>query len=121
MQVGLDKLTVGFNGKGTHPDDYGSIQGNLPVPKSRVVYYFEALVKEAGEKGDITIGFTDEQFKMSKSPGCARPACLSDALQPGCITMHTSPQSVLSLIKHPSRVGSGRYRPASSQLQEQGR
>ena len=47
----------------------GSIQGNRPVPKTQVVYYFEVLVKDKGEKGDISIGFTDKQFKMGRAPG----------------------------------------------------
>ena len=76
LQVGRDKLTVGYIGKGAHPDDVGSIQGSWPVPKARVVYYFEVLIKAKGEKGDISIGFTDEHFKMGRAPGYMQSAVL---------------------------------------------
>ena len=60
-----------YTGPGRHGNDVGSIQGNYPVPKAQVVYYFELLVKEKGDKGDVSIGFADKHFKMGRAPGYA--------------------------------------------------
>ena len=71
VQVSRNKLVVKYTGPGRHGNDVGSIQGNFPVPKQRVVYYFELLVKEKGDTGDVSIGFADKHFKMGRAPGYA--------------------------------------------------
>ena len=69
MQVSKDKRSVRYTGDGKHGNDVGSIQGNLPVPHNQSIYYFEAVVTEAGERGQIVMGFTDRNFKLGRQPG----------------------------------------------------
>lgn len=60
-----------YTGNGAHGNDVGSIQGNQPVPHCCSLYYFEATVADAGERGHIVIGFTDQSFKLGRQPGWA--------------------------------------------------
>ncbi|PPD88529.1 hypothetical protein GOBAR_DD14511 [Gossypium barbadense] len=41
----------------------------------RLLYYFEIYVKDAGAKGQIAIGFTNEGFKMRRQPGWEVNSC----------------------------------------------
>ncbi|KAK9862364.1 hypothetical protein WJX84_006280 [Apatococcus fuscideae] len=71
LEVSKDKLTVVYTGSGhrTHDNDVGSIQGNRPVPRRRLVYYFELIVENRGSGGFIGIGFTTSSFKLCRQPG----------------------------------------------------
>jgi hypothetical protein len=69
LEVGKDKLSVRYTGHGQHGHDVGSIQANRPVPKARLLYYFELLVRDRGDRNCIAIGFTDQNFKHSRQPG----------------------------------------------------
>lgn len=69
LVVSTDKLTARYNGDSRHDNDVGAIQANRPAPCRRLLYYFEMTVKDRGQKGCTTIGFTDECFKNSRQPG----------------------------------------------------
>ncbi|GAQ84119.1 spla ryanodine receptor domain-containing protein [Klebsormidium nitens] len=69
LEVGKDKLSVRYTGHGQHGHDVGSIQANRPVPRERLLYYFELTVRDRGDRNCIAIGFTDENFKHSRQPG----------------------------------------------------
>ncbi|KAJ7522175.1 hypothetical protein O6H91_19G086200 [Diphasiastrum complanatum] len=69
LVVSTDKLSARYTGEGRHGNDVGAIQGNRPAPSRRLVYYFEISVKDRGQKGYISIGFTNENFKTSRQPG----------------------------------------------------
>lgn len=69
LVVSTDKLTARYTGDGRHGHDVGAIQSNRPAPCRRLIYYFEMTVKDRGQKGYTTIGFTDEHFKNSRQPG----------------------------------------------------
>ena len=69
LVVSTDKLTARYTGDGRHGNDVGAIQANRPAPCHRLLYYFEMTVKDRGQKGYTTIGFTDEHFKNSRQPG----------------------------------------------------
>jgi len=67
--VSTDKLSVQYTSVNLHGHDVGVIQANRPAPVKRLTYYFEMKVKNAGAKGQIAIGFTNESFKMRRQPG----------------------------------------------------
>lgn len=67
--VSTDKLSVQYTSVNLHGHDVGVIQANRPAPVKRLTYYFELKVKNAGAKGQIAIGFTNESFKMRRQPG----------------------------------------------------
>ncbi|KAK1276438.1 hypothetical protein QJS04_geneDACA011112 [Acorus gramineus] len=67
--VSTDKLSVKYTSCNLHGHDVGSVQANCPAPSRRLVYYFEIEVVNAGQKGQIAIGFTTENFKMMRQPG----------------------------------------------------
>lgn len=67
--VSTDKLSVKYTNVNLHGHDVGVIQANKPSPTKRLIYYFEIHVKDAGVKGQISIGFTSETFKMRRQPG----------------------------------------------------
>ncbi|KZV50916.1 ran-binding protein 10 [Dorcoceras hygrometricum] len=67
--VGPDKLSVSYPSVNLHGHDVGVVQANRPAPMKRLVYYFEILVKNAGAKGQIAIGFTTSAFKLRRQPG----------------------------------------------------
>lgn len=69
LVVSTDKLTARYTVDGRHGNDVGAIQANRPAPSRRLLYYFEMTVKDRGQKGYTTIGFTDEHFKNSRQPG----------------------------------------------------
>lgn len=69
LVISTDKLTARYTGEGRHGNDVGAIQGNRPAPCHRLLYYFEITIKDRGQKGNTTIGFTDEHFKNSRQPG----------------------------------------------------
>ncbi|KAL2893551.1 Ran-binding protein M-like protein [Bienertia sinuspersici] len=69
LVASTDKLSVQYTGVNLHGHDVGVIQANYPAPVKRLVYYFEMTVKNAGTKGQIAIGFTNESFKMRRQPG----------------------------------------------------
>lgn len=67
--VGADKLSVRYPNAHLHGHDVGSVQANKPAPTKRLIYYFEILVKNAGTKGQMSIGFTSPGFRMCRQPG----------------------------------------------------
>ncbi|MCO5576532.1 hypothetical protein L7F22_030343 [Adiantum nelumboides] len=69
LVVSVDKLSAKYTGEGQHANDVGAFQGNRPAPVRRILYYFEIYIKDRGNKGTISIGFTDEHFKTSRQPG----------------------------------------------------
>lgn len=69
LVVSPDKLSVKYTSVNLHGHDVGVVQANKPAPVKRLVYYFEIYVKDAGAKGQIGIGFTNETFKMRRQPG----------------------------------------------------
>ncbi|KAB5511154.1 hypothetical protein DKX38_030188 [Salix brachista] len=73
--VSTDKLSIKYPGVDLHGHDVGVIQADKPVPEKRL-YYFEIFVKNAGAKGQIAIGFTNQSFKMRRQPGYNRQKSL---------------------------------------------
>lgn len=69
LVVSPDKLSARYTNVNLHGHDVGVVQANKPAPVKRLVYYFEIYVKDAGTKGQISIGFTTENFKMRRQPG----------------------------------------------------
>lgn len=69
MLVSTDKLSVEYNSVNLHGHDVGAVQANCPAPVKRLVYYFEMSVRNAGAKGQVAIGFTQEGFKLRRQPG----------------------------------------------------
>mmetsp|Transcript_5724 Transcript_5724/g.14243 ORF Transcript_5724/g.14243 Transcript_5724/m.14243 type:complete len:478 (-) Transcript_5724:162-1595(-) len=69
LKVSKDKLSVQYVGKGSHSNDVGAIQADLPVPSDVLIYYYEVTVKDAGERGVIAVGFADVHFRLSRQPG----------------------------------------------------
>lgn len=67
--VSTDKLSVKYLGSHHHGHDVGVVQADRPAPTRRAVYYFEMAVRNAGYKGQTSIGFTSESFKMRRQPG----------------------------------------------------
>lgn len=73
--VATDKLSVKYTSVNLHGHDVGVIQANKVAPMKRIVYYFEIFVKDAGVKGQVSIGFTTESFKMRRQPGWEANSC----------------------------------------------
>ncbi|KAG2659062.1 ran-binding protein M homolog [Panicum virgatum] len=73
--VSIDKLSVKYLGSHHHGHDVGVVQADRPAPTRRAVYYFEMGVKNAGYKGQTSIGFTSESFKMRRQPGWESNSC----------------------------------------------
>ena len=67
--VSADKMSVGYVGNQQHGHDVGVVQADCAAPVKRTAYYFEMTVKNAGLKGQMAIGFTNQQFKMRRQPG----------------------------------------------------
>ncbi|KAK8597303.1 hypothetical protein V6N12_065774 [Hibiscus sabdariffa] len=75
LVVAPDKLSVRYTNVSLHGHDVGVVQANKPAPVKRLLYYFEIYVKDAGAKGQIAIGFTNEGFKMRRQPGWEINSC----------------------------------------------
>ncbi|PRQ20466.1 putative B30.2/SPRY domain, concanavalin A-like lectin/glucanase domain-containing protein [Rosa chinensis] len=75
LVVSPDKLSARYTNINLHGHDVGVVQANKPAPVKRLVYYFEIYVKDAGAKGQISIGFTTENFKMRRQPGWEVNSC----------------------------------------------
>ncbi|XP_038989468.1 ran-binding protein M homolog isoform X2 [Phoenix dactylifera] len=73
--VSTDKMSVQYVGCQHHGHDVGVVQADCPAPTRRFVYYFEMTVKNAGQKGQIAIGFTTQQFNMRRQPGWEANSC----------------------------------------------
>ena len=69
IKVSPSKRIVTYVGTGRHSNDVGAIQSDHPVPTSKLIYYFEIKVLDAGRSGCIAIGFTDASAKLSRQPG----------------------------------------------------
>ncbi|MFQ6625600.1 hypothetical protein Gotur_004567 [Gossypium turneri] len=75
LVVAPDKLSVKYTSVSLHGHDVGVVQADKPAPMRRLLYYFEIYVKDAGAKGQIAIGFTNEGFKMRRQPGWEVNSC----------------------------------------------
>ncbi|MFQ6631745.1 hypothetical protein Gotur_009656 [Gossypium turneri] len=75
LVVAPDKLSVKYTTVNLHGHDVGVVQANKPAPVKCLLYYFEIYVKDAGAKGQIAIGFTNEGFKMRRQPGWEVNSC----------------------------------------------
>lgn len=73
--VGHDKLSLLYPNAHNHDHDVGVVQANRPAPSKRLLYYFEIYVKNAGARGQITIGFTTSAFKLRRQPGWEANSC----------------------------------------------
>ncbi|KAL6899771.1 hypothetical protein ACP4OV_006429 [Aristida adscensionis] len=73
--VSTDKLSVRYLGTSHHDHDVGVVQADRPAPTRRAVYYFEMCVRNAGHKGQTSIGFTNEGFNMRRRPGWESNSC----------------------------------------------
>lgn len=73
--VSVDKMSVKYLGVNHHGHDVGVVQADCPAPMHRAVYYFEMTVRNAGLKGQTSIGFTTESFKMRRQPGWESQSC----------------------------------------------
>ncbi|WVZ75031.1 hypothetical protein U9M48_023127 [Paspalum notatum var. saurae] len=73
--VSPDKLSVRYLSSHNHGHDVGVVQANCPAPTRRAVYYFEMGVRNAGYKGQTSIGFTSDGFKMRRQPGWESNSC----------------------------------------------
>ncbi|XP_074273334.1 ran-binding protein M homolog [Silene latifolia] len=69
LVVSTDKLSLRYPSVNLHGHDVGAVQSNRPAPAKRLVYYFEMKVVNAGSKGQMSIGFTTDSFKMRRQPG----------------------------------------------------
>jgi Ran-binding protein 9/10 len=67
--VSTDKMSVSYLGTAHHGHDVGVVQADRPAPTHRAVYYFEMRVRSAGQKGRMSIGFTNEGHNMRRQPG----------------------------------------------------
>ncbi|CAA0809884.1 SPla/RYanodine receptor (SPRY) domain-containing protein [Striga hermonthica] len=67
--VGPDKLSLLYPSVNMHGHDVGVVQANRAAPSKQLLYYFEIYVKNAGAKGQISIGFTTAGFKLRRQPG----------------------------------------------------
>ncbi|WOL14262.1 ran-binding protein 10 [Canna indica] len=73
--VSMDKMSVLYTATPQHGHDVGVVQADCPAPTKRLAYYFEMKVKDAGQKGQIAIGFTMQHFKMRRQPGWEANSC----------------------------------------------
>ena len=73
LEVQKDKLSMRYTGAGQHQNDVGSIQAKRTVPKRRLVYYFECLIRNGGDRCCIGVGFAPADFKIGRQPGWAAP------------------------------------------------
>ncbi len=77
LEVQKDKLSMRYTGAGQHQNDVGSIQANGTVPKRRLVYYFECLIRNGGDRCCIGVGFAPADFKIGRQPGWVAPTSLT--------------------------------------------
>ncbi|CAI9755952.1 unnamed protein product [Fraxinus pennsylvanica] len=64
-----DKLSVLYPNVNLHDHDVGVVHANCTAPSKRLLYYFEMYVKNAGAKGQNSIGFVTSDFKVRRHPG----------------------------------------------------
>lgn len=72
VEVSKDRLCAIYSGAGQQQQgghDVGSVQTSLPIPRQAYIYYFEMTVRDKGEKGRVTIGFTVKDAKLTSQPG----------------------------------------------------
>lgn len=75
QMVSMDKMSVQYVGSSQHGYDVGAVQANCPAPTKRIAYYFEMTVKNAGQKGQVAIGFTTKEFNLRRQPGWEANSC----------------------------------------------
>ena len=51
-----------YVGRGNHALDVGGARADAPCPVRCAVYYFEATVLDAGERGELSIGLAEASF-----------------------------------------------------------
>lgn len=67
--VSTDKMSVQYVGGQHHGHDVGAAQADCPAPTRKTAYYFEMTVRNAGDKGQVSIGFTGKDFNIRRQPG----------------------------------------------------
>lgn len=82
-------------GSASHNNDVGSIQANCGVPLRRRLYYYEAVILDAGDRGCIAIGFAPLEFKIGRQPGCSPCASLRE-----CSAVHEAPAQPYVPLRH---------------------
>ncbi|KAH9331522.1 hypothetical protein KI387_003630, partial [Taxus chinensis] len=68
----VDNFTVQYIDRGWYYNDVAAVQGNCPVPVRKLLYYFEMYVENKGQRGTVSIGFTDQNFNKNRQPGWNR-------------------------------------------------
>ncbi len=62
-----------YEGKGLLYTDAAAIQSNKPFEfNAETINYFEVKVNHIGQRGDLSIGITDENFPQNKLPGMTK-------------------------------------------------
>lgn len=60
---------VAYSREGVHSHDVGAIQTRDKIPRIRGIYYFEVEIIDPGERGTISLGFADGNFKLNRHCG----------------------------------------------------
>lgn len=69
VEVGKERLSAKYTGKGNHANDHGSVRSAKPVPRDASIYYFEVTVLDAGYRGAVTVGLSPPNFKLTRQVG----------------------------------------------------
>jgi hypothetical protein len=69
VRIHADRLTFSYAGGGTHSEDCGAVQADVPLPADLPLFYFEVLVLAQGTKGRIGIGLAPPDFNLQRQPG----------------------------------------------------
>ena len=64
-----DELSIKYIGKGNSTADHAAAQSNLPIDKDNPIFYYEVEICHFGNKGEITVGFSDKNFVLQKQVG----------------------------------------------------
>ncbi|KAH9331513.1 hypothetical protein KI387_003621, partial [Taxus chinensis] len=75
LVISPDKLSAQYSGDSRHGHDVGAAQADCSIPVKRLLYYFEITVKDRGQRGCVSIGFTDRHFKICRHPGWEPNSC----------------------------------------------
>ncbi|KAJ6841326.1 ran-binding protein 10-like [Iris pallida] len=73
--VSPDKMSVQYVGGQQHGHDVGAVQSDLPAPTRTLAYYFEMVVKNSGDKGQVSIGYTCSNYNLRRQPGWEANSC----------------------------------------------
>jgi len=65
----LPNSDIAYSREGVHPHDVGAIQSRDKIPRSLGIFYFEVEIIDLGERGTISLGFADGNFKLNRHCG----------------------------------------------------